>query len=141
MASTMQAAVGPVTITTDSPFQSQTQGSGTVFVIPRGFRLQNTSGQTLFLSVESTADSAQRRRIPAMRETSTVTLYPGQRYDAPEPPAHQVWQVAVFTRRMIRHTLNDLGDFALVIAGLAAYGGYEVVKQRKTIYHRVRRLF
>lgn len=131
--------VGPVAIKAVKPFQSSVQRAGATVTIPSAFAIKNVSRQTLFLTARTM--SPESRSVPQIQQTSTVTFYPGQVLVFPAPPAGRVWQVAVVSRRQVRHVVGDLGDFAFIVAGLAAYGGYELIRHRRQYWSQVRQRF
>lgn len=132
--------VGPLSVQASCNFQSRVQPQATTLLVPCAVGLTNTSGHTLFLTVQSQSANGNGP-LPQLRETSTVTFYPHQIMTLPAPPTGQRWQIVAVTRKEIRHVLNDMGELSLLILGLAAYGGYEVVKHRKTIVHHIRNVF
>lgn len=140
MPNTNVMQVGPLGVQASCAFQSKVDPNMTRLIVPCGVRVQNTHQQTLYLTAQSISLNSTTN-LPGLHETSTVTFYPGQIMSLPKPPSGQVWQIAVMTRRDVRHMLNRVGDIALVVLGLAAYGGYELVRNRRAITQRVRNIF
>lgn len=131
--------IGPVAVKASCAVKSQVTANDTTLQVPCAIAIKNISGQTQYV-IAQTQSASGRGPLPRIQEQSTVTFYPGQVMTLPAPPTGQVWEIVVTARQTVRHLMGDLGDIALVVLGLAAYGGYEVIKQRKTIYHRVKRM-
>ncbi len=131
--------VGPVQIKTHCAFQSQEQAMSTTLIVPCAMTLTNVSNHTQYLVAQTVSQTA--RALPALSEQTTMPFYPGQVLSLPNPPSGQRWQIVVMARKSVQHLMNDLSDALWVVLGLAAYGGYELVKNRHAIKQRVQRMF
>ncbi len=138
-ATATKMVVGPVQVQSHCAFQSQVQPGVTTLRVPCAVSLTNVSGQTQYLVAQTTSQTA--RALPTLTEQTTVTFYPGQSLSLPHPATGQQWQIVIASRKSVRHLMGDLSDAVWVVLGLAAYGGYEIVKNRRAIGQRIKRMF
>jgi len=131
---------GPLRVTYACPqgvTTSVQQGSVTL-VATCALSLTNVSNQTQYVIIQSSPIQA-RTGLPTFTEQSVLTFYPGQTTTVPVPPTGQQWVVTAVSRRSVQHTMASLGDALVLVGGLAVYGAYEAFKQRKTLWHHIRR--
>ena len=130
---------GLVVVKAPTSFQRQTMPSGANMVFTTMFAMKNVSPQVLYMTVTSVPSNPSPLSSMLPQESSTVTFYPGSVWVFPTPPSGQQWAVSLITRKTARAIVNDAGHIAGIIGVLAIYGGYELIKQRKTIFHRIGR--
>lgn len=130
--------VGPVRVEALCAFQSRVGSLGTDLLIPCAARLVNTSGVTQYFTAESVVPN---HGAQAFTTQTTRVLYPGQAATLPAPPDGQAWLVAIMSRSLVQRVTDEVGWIGLGVLGFAVVGVVDAVKHRKTIYHRIARMF
>ena len=130
--------IGPVRIDAACAFQSRVGTLGTELLIPCPAVLRNTSGVTQYFTAQTVVPNQGNS---AFTTQTTRVLYPGQQAELPAPPHGQAWLVVLVSRTVVNRVVDEFEWVGLGILGFAAYGLVEAIKQRKTIWQRIKRIF
>ena len=130
--------IGPVRIDAACAFQSRVGTLGTELLIPCQAVLRNTSGVTQYFTAQTVVPNQGNS---AFTTQTTRVLYPGQTATLPNPPHGQAWLVVLVSRTVVSRVVDEFEWVGIGILGFAVYGLVEAIKQRKTIWQRVKRIF
>ena len=130
--------IGPVRIEAHCAFQSRVGTLGTEALIPCQAVLRNTSGVTQYFTAQTVVPNQGNS---AFTTQTTRVLYPGQTATLPNPPHGQAWLVVLVSRTVVSRVVDEFEWVGIGILGFAVYGLVEAIKQRKTIWQRVKRIF